>query len=399
VLTNNLGAATSSAATLTVPGSASALLEYPAGIGEDSSGNFYVADAFGNTIQKITSAGVVSTLAGSSGQAGSQDGVGASARFNQPGGVVVAGNGNVYVADTGNATIRKIAPDGTVTTVAGSPANRGNTDGVGSAASFSSPYGIALDAGGNLFVADAMNATVRKIAPDGTVTTLAGSAGNRGDADGVGTAARFNFPSGVAVDAGGNVYVTDTYNDTIRKIDPSGAVTTLAGSAGISGSTDGAGHTALFNQPDNLAVDAAGSLFVADTGNATVRKVTAAGAVTTIAGMPGIAGWGDSSGGIVLFNQPHSLAIDASASLFVADTGNAAIRRIAADGTVTTLALTPAPSSTPPPPSGGGSMPPPSGMSGGGGGGALQPWWILTLLLLGAARAALRRRAARAASA
>ncbi|HUL52104.1 MAG TPA: immunoglobulin domain-containing protein [Opitutaceae bacterium] len=397
VLTNTLGSATSSAATLTVPGSASALLQYPAGIGEDGTGTFYVADAFSNTIQKITAAGVVSTFAGSSGQAGSQDGVGASARFNQPGGVVVAANGNVYVADTGNATIRKIAPDGTVTTVAGSPANRGNTDGMGTAASFSSPSGIALDAGGNLFVADAMNATVRKIAPDGTVSTVAGLAGNRGDTDGAGTAARFNFPSGVAVDAGGVLYVADTYNDTIRTISPAGMVATLAGSAGISGSSDGAGATALFNQPVNLAVDAAGNLVVADTGNGTIRKVTAAGAVTTIAGMAGIAGWGDSTGGIVLFNQPHSLVLDGGGSIFVADTGNAAVRKVAADGTVTTLPLTPA-TTTPPPPMGGGT-PPPSGMTGGGGGGgAMEPWWVLTVALLGAARAMTRMRPRRLAS-
>ena len=397
VLTNTLGSATSSAATLTVPGSASALLQYPAGIGEDGTGTFYVADAFSNTIQKITAAGVVSTFAGSSGQAGSQDGVGASARFNQPGGVVVAANGNVYVADTGNATIRKIAPDGTVTTVAGSPANRGNTDGMGTAASFSSPSGIALDAGGNLFVADAMNATVRKITPDGTVSTVAGLAGNRGDTDGAGTAARFNFPSGVAVDAGGVLYVADTYNDTIRTISPAGMVATLAGSAGISGSSDGAGATALFNQPVNLAVDAAGNLVVADTGNGTIRKVTAAGAVTTIAGMAGIAGWGDSTGGIVLFNQPHSLVLDGGGSIFVADTGNAAVRKVAADGTVTTLPLTPA-TTTPPPPMGGGT-PPPSGMTGGGGGGgAMEPWWVLTVALLGAARAMTRMRPRRLAS-
>ena len=398
VLTNSLGSTTSSAATLTVPGSASALLEYPAGIAEDSTGNLYVADAFSNTIQKITPAGVVSTLAGASGQAGSQNGTGASARFNQPGGVAIAADGSVYVADTGNATIRKIAPDGTVTTVAGSPANRGNADAMGTAASFSSPAGLARDGGDNLYVADAMNATVRKIAPDGTVSTLAGSASNRGDADGVGTAARFNFPSGVAVDAGGNVYVADTYNDTIRKIDPSGAVTTLAGSAGISGGTDGAGSTALFNQPDNLAVDAAGNLLVADTGNATIRKVTAAGVVTTLAGMPGVAGWGDSAGGIVLFNQPHSLVIDGTGSVFVADTGNAAVRKIAADGTVTTLPLTPASSGTAQPPSGGGggATPPPMGMSGGGGG-ATEPWLVLTLVLLGAARATTRRRPAQSA--
>jgi sugar lactone lactonase YvrE len=393
LLNNSLGAATSSAGTLTVSSTASALLQYPASIGEDGSGNFYVADASNNTIEKITPAGVVSMLAGAAGQAGSQDGIGANARFNQPSGLVIAGNGNIYVADTGNATVRKIAPDGTVTTLAGSPANRGNVDGVGSAASFASPAGIALDGGGNLYVADAMNATVRKIAPDGTVSTLAGTPGNRGDADGTGAAARFNFPNGIAVDAGGNLFVTDTYNDTIRMISPAGAVTTLAGSAGVSGSNDGAGAGALFNQPYNLAVDSAGTIYVADTANATIRKVTTARAVTTVAGMPGVAGLGDSAGGIVLFNQPHGLVIDGAGSIFIADTGNAAIRKLAADGTVTTLLLTPAPSATPPPPSGGGTPPPMGGggASGGGGGGAMESWFAVALALLGAAGATARR--------
>ena len=397
VAVNAAGSATSNAVTLTVPGTSGALFQFPASINEDSAGNFYVADTSNNTIDKVTAAGVVTTFAGTAGLAGSRDGVGTSALFNQPGGVVVDSAGNIYVADTSNATIRKITASGTVTTLAGSAAVRGSQDGTGTAALFSSPVGLALDGAGNLYVADAFNATIRKITPAGVVTTLAGSAGSRGDADGTGAAARFNFPNGVAVDAAGNVYVADTYNDTIRKITPAGVVSTLAGSAGISGATDLTGSNALFNQPYGLAVDAAGNVYVADTGNGTIRRITPDGAVSTVAGIAGIAGHTDGPGASALFNQPRSLVIDGNGNIYVADTGNGTLRKIALDNTVTTLALTAGSSggSTPPP---SGDTPPPSGGSSGGtasasggGGGSIQPWFVLALMLFGAARRLTRK--------
>jgi sugar lactone lactonase YvrE len=395
--TNSSGSATSTAAALTVSGGSATLIHYPASIAEDASGNLYVADASGNTIEKITSAGAVSTLAGLAGMAGSQDGTGSNARFNQPTGVAIDGAGNLYVADTGNAMVRKITQDGVVSTLAGSAA-RGNQDGVGSAASFKAPTGIALDGAGNLYVADAFNATIRKITSAGSVSTLAGMAGSWGDADGAGSAARFNYPSGVTVDTAGNVYVADTYNDTIRKIDSSGLVTTLAGSAGVSGGNDGTGIYALFNQPVGVTVDASGNVCVADTGNATIRKVTPGGAVITLAGMGGIAGLGNSSGGVVLFNQPRGLVADSAGNLFVADTGNAAIRKIAADGTVTTLTLTaasaattttqtPSTSSTTPV----SSVATDTTAGGGGGGGTMESSFVLMLILLAACRKAGKR--------
>ena len=392
LITNSAGSVTSTAVALTVSGGGTALIHYPGSITEDTSGNFYVADASGNTIEKITPAGAVSTLAGSSSLAGSLDGTGSNARFDQPSGVAVDGGGNLYVADTGNATIRKITPDGVVSTLAGSAA-RGNQDGVGSAASFEAPTGIAVDSAGNLYVADAFNATIRKITSSGAVSTLAGTAGTRGDADGPGSSAQFNYPSGVAVDASGNVYVADTYNDIIRKIDPTGMVTTLAGSAGISGGNDGTGSDALFNQPSGVAVDASGNVGVADTGNATIRRITPGGAVITLAGTAGVAGLGNSAGGVVLFNQPHGLVADGAGNLFVADTGNAAIRKIAPDGTVTILALTAAPAGTtkaqtptsnPTTPVSGTAADTASG--GGGGGGAIDFWFVLMLTFLAATR-------------
>ncbi len=399
VTTGSAGATTSKSVTLTV-GATSFLLQYPASVARDGSGNLYVADASSNTLLKVTAAGVVTTLAGSSGAVGSQDGAGTGALFNQPTGVAVDAAGNVYVADAGNATVRKITPDGVVTTLAGSPTSRGNSDGAGSGALFSQPGGLAVDGAGTVYVTDAFNATIRKITADGTVSTLAGAAGSRGEADGNGPAARFNFPNGAAVDGAGSVYIADTYNATIRKISPDGTVATLAGSAGITGSVDGIGANALFNQPFGVAVDAAGNVYVADTGNSTIRRIAPGGAVATLAGVAGIAGLADGTGSRALFNQPRGLVIDGAGNLFVTDAGNAAIRRVAPDTTVTTMALTlpasvvPPPSDSVPPPSS--ASPPPSSSGGANhtssGGGAIGGWFVAALLLLGAARRARRNR-------
>jgi sugar lactone lactonase YvrE len=312
---------------------------YPTGVAVDSSGTAYVTDASYNTVQKITPTGLTSRLAGSPGFAGMHDGAGIIALFNQPGGNAIDSTGNLFVADTGNATIRKIAPDGTVSTLAGAPASRGNQDGTGASASFSAPSGVAVDGAGNVYVADAFGQVIRKITSAGVVTTLAGSPGARGEADGTGGAARFNHPTSVAVDSAGTVYVADAYNDTIRKVTAAGVVTTLAGSAGISGGNDGTGRNALFNQPMGVAVDAAGNVFVSDTANATIRRVTPAGVVTTVAGMVGISGLADGAAASALFNQPRGLVVDASGNLLVADTGNAVIRKITAAGVVSTVGV------------------------------------------------------------
>ena len=400
VTTSAVGSATSNAAMLAVSGGAGSLLQSPVGLTRDGAGNLYVADAGANTICKISPAGLVTTLAGSAGSVGSQDGAASDARFNQPGGLAADSAGNLYVADTGNATIRKISPAGVVTTVAGSASNRGNRDGLGSAAWFNSPAGIAVGASGILYVADTLNATIRGIAPDGMVSTLAGMPGVSGDADGAGSAARFNHPTGIATD-NRQIYVVDTYNSTVRRITLGGVVTTVAGSAGISGSNDGAGSYALFNQPAGVAVDPASnaaSFYVSDTGNGTIRRVTADGAVATLAGIAGIAGLGDGAGSNALFNQPHGLAIDGNRNLFVADTGNAAVRRIAPDNAVTTLALTATAPSTPPPSDGTTASPPATATastSGGGAGGAPSFWFCGALAGLAFARWAGRGRSRR----
>ena len=309
---------------------------------DHSSGNVYVADGGNHTIRRITPAGAVTTVAGSPGLRGSANGTGSAARFYNPSGITVDGGGNIYVADSGNDTIRKITPEGVVTTFAGSPGIAGSDNGTGGAARFSYPIGLAADTAGNVYVADAFNSTIRKITPEGVVSTLAGSAGISGSANGLGGAARFDFPGGVAVDLAGNVYVGDTLNYTIRKISPSGDVTTLAGSAGIPGSDDGTGGAARFSSPSAVGVDAAGNIYVTSglygASNHTIRKVTPAGGVTTLAGSPDQSGYLDGSGSAARFHDPEGLTADAAGHVYVADTVNNAIRVITSAGAVTTLA-------------------------------------------------------------
>ena len=264
----------------------------------------------------------ISLLAGSIGGSGNIDGTGTAARFTSSGGVAVDASGNVFVADTDNHTIRKITSAGVVTTLAGTAGSYGSSDGTGAAARFQYPFGIAVDSSGNVYVTDSSNHTIRKITPAGVVTTLAGTAGSQGSNDGTGAAARFYLPKDVAVDASGNVVVADTYNHTIRKITSAGVVTTLAGTAGSFGSSDGTGVAARFKSPLGVAVDASGSVYVADTDNSTIRKITPAGAVSTLAG----AAW---SRGIVLGALPSTLAyppgVAVSGSEVVVSSGNSVL--------------------------------------------------------------------------
>jgi len=311
----------------------------PAGVVVDNAGNVFVADYANHTIRKVTSAGVVTTLAGSAGVAGTTDATGSAARFNNPVGVAVDTNGNVYVADSNNHTIRKVTSAGVVTTLAGSAGVTGTNDATGSAARFNWPHGLALDNAGNVVVADYSNHTIRQVTMAGVVTTLAGSAGVTGTNDATGSAARFNSPTGVAVDSASNVYVADYANHIIRQLIPQATdggtnwlVTTVAGRAGVTGTNDGAGSAAQFNDPAGVAVDRAGNVFVVDQHNHTIRQLSAVPArtkarrfvraVTTIGGSPGNSGTSDGAGSAARFDDPFSVAVDSLGNVFVADQYN-----------------------------------------------------------------------------
>jgi len=281
----------------------------------------------------------VSTIAGTAGGAGSADGAGTAARFNLPADNAIDGAGNTYVADADNDTIRMITPVGVVTTLGGHAGVSGSNDGTASAL-FNHPAGIAVDVAGNAYVADTNNNIIRKLViASSAVTTLAGQPGVAGSTDGSGTAARFSGPSGIVVDPAGNIYVSDTLNHTIRKVTSTGAVTTVAGTAGLSGLVDGTGTAALFHGPQGLVLDGTGNLFVADTNNNAIRKlVLASGVVTTVAGQSGIAGSSDGPVAQAQFHFPSGLGIDAAGNLYVADTENHTLRKITTTGAVSTLA-------------------------------------------------------------
>lgn len=293
----------------------------PDGIAVDDSGYVYVADYYNNRIRKITPAGVVTTWAGS-GTAGFADGTSTAAQFDGTFGMAVDPDGNVYVAEYNNHKIRKITPAGVVTTLAGS-GTAGSADGPGTAAQFNHPGGIAVDASGNVYVADTANNMVRKIMSNGVVTTLAGST-QFGSTDGVGPVAQFNAPNGVTVDASGNVYVADSLNHMIRKITSNGVVTTLAGST-THGLTDGVGLAAQFLFPHGLTVDPSGNVYVSELGNHAIRKITPAGVVTKLAGSRN-AGSADGIGAAAQFSNPWDVESDADGNLYVANDN--AIRKI-----------------------------------------------------------------------
>jgi len=275
---------------------------------------------------------MVSTLAGAN-TSGFVDGVGSLARFNYPSGMAIDNEGNLYVSDYSNHSIRRITPDGSVTTFAGT-GQPGEEDGQRLSATFNNPYGLALDGDGNLYVSDVSNHRIRKIGTDGMVTTLAGK--RQGFSDRKGTLAMFNHPYGVAVDKSGNVFVADSYNNRIRMITPDGSTSTLAGN-GKDGFVDGPGGDAEFYVPIGLALDDAGNLYVGDEGNSSVRKITQDGTVATLAGS-GKFSFADGVGRNAIFNAPGAIAIDSENNLFVADYLNNCIRKVSPDGEVRKIA-------------------------------------------------------------
>ncbi len=300
---------------------ATARLRNPEGVAMDAGGNLVIVDRGNNRIRKFTAAGIVSTIAGAD-AAGFVNGTGAAARFRLPWKSTVDAGGNIIVADRDNHCIRKITPDGVVTTIAGD-GTAGYADGDKSTARFNQPLDVAADAAGNIYVADNLNHRIRKISPAGQVSTVAGD-GTAAYANGNGTAAKFKNPSGLVLDQAGNILVADRLNHRIRKISAAGEVTTIAGD-GTTGFKDGDAGAARFADPYGIDVDRSGNIIIADLTNNKVRKLAGA-IVSTIAGAG--KGFQDGPGAAAQLNQPTDVCTDADGNIYVADLGNNCIRKI-----------------------------------------------------------------------
>ena len=278
---------------------------------------------------------VISTLAGQTGTFGTNNGQGTNATFYNPWGIICDPAGNIYVAQYGSGMIRKITPYGAVSSFV-------------SGSSLNGPEGLAMDAGTNLYVCDSIHDLIQQVSPAGIVTPIAGKLGTVGSTDGTNTTALFSAPWGIAVDSLTNVFVSEYNNHTIRKVSRIGsttnwAVITIAGLAGLSGSADGTNNQARFYQPAGLACDPAGNLYVADSHNYTIRKITkdATGTnwvVSTVTGQAGITGRNDGLGTNALFGRPYALAADPVGNIYVTDVGFGLIRVVSTNGLVTTLA-------------------------------------------------------------
>ena len=329
--------------------SAEAQFQHPVNITVDVFGNVYVTDFSNHCIRKITPEGNISILVNGTvpGYTPRELALQEEYRVSPFGGTVqkypryfdiaVDIFGNVYVADTENHLIKKITSDGEISTLAGS--TYGYKNATGKAARFSDPMGVAVDSSSNVYVADTGNNRIRKITPEGKVTLFAGS--SRGSDDGTGINAQFNNPTGVAVDLSDNVYVADTYNQSIRKITPGREVSTFAGgtrvyypggevntlAGGTQGYYDGTGILTQFNNPTGVAVDSSSNIYVADTHNHRIREITSEGVVTTLAGS-GTRGHQDATGTVAQFRYPYGVAVDSSSNVYVADLGNHSIRKI-----------------------------------------------------------------------
>ena len=321
-----------------------AQFNFPYGVAVDSAGNLYIADSSNNRIRKVDSTGTITTIAGTGTSGFSGDGGAAvQAQFNFPTGVAVDGAGNLYIADTSNQRIRKVDSTGTIITIAGTGTSGFSGDGGDAVqAQFNFPYGVAVDSAGNLYIADSSNQRIRKIDSTGTITTMAGTgtsgfSGDGGDA----VQAQLNYPNGVAVDSAGNLYIADRNNQRIRKIDSTGTITTMAGTGeGDFGGDGGPAIQAQLSFPVGVAVDSAGNLYIADTSNQRVRKIDSTGTITTIAGTEyGFSGDGRAATEAQL-QFPHGVAVDSAGNLYIADSGNQRIRRVDSTGTITTIAGT-----------------------------------------------------------
>lgn len=313
----------------------------PQGVAVDSDGNVFVADTGNHTIRRISPDRRVSTVAGRAGSPGSTDGKGGQARFKEPRSVAVDSQGVIYVADTGNHVIRRISKAGDVTTFAGIAGQFGSADGQGSEARFYGPTALAVDTARNLWVADSSNDTIRKITPDGVVTTLAGQAREVGSRDGGGAQARFSYPCGIAADPAGVIFISDSANRLIRRMTPQGVVATMAGVVGRwdNNAAEGDLKTARFSSPIGIAVDSERNICIADTTNYTVRRISPTGAVTILAGQPRAGSGGtDPPKSPWRFRSPLGVAADGRGNFYVVDSEDATVVRVSPKGGVMLIA-------------------------------------------------------------
>ena len=324
------------------------------GVAVDSAGNLYLTDVGNHMVFKASADGTLTILAGNGIQWFSGDGGPAtSASLALPEGVAVDGAGNVYIADEENHNVRKVSPDGTITTVAGTGIPTGFIDGEGgdpaddlgdggpaTGASLSQPNGLAVDGAGNLYIADEENHRIRKVTTSGIITTIAGT-GQKGFAgdSGLAISAQLEQPAGVAVDAAGNIYIADSVNQRIRKVGLDGIMTTVAGNGMVAfGGDGGPAVDASLNFPEGVAVDGSGNLYIADTQNHRIRQVSLGGTITTVAGTGTASFAGDGGPAVAAaLNFPTTVAVGAASSLYIADFSNGRVRRVSA-GTISTLA-------------------------------------------------------------
>lgn len=309
-------------------------------------------------------ADAIAPVSGASGAAGHQDGIGDGALFNDPMGLIRDAQGYLYICDARNHVIRKVAPGGVVTTLAGQPGVSGAANGVGSAARFNFPADIAVSPDGTLYVADSGNHSIRVISANGTVTTLAGDLGSADDVnldygsritpvstqlDGSGASARFNGPSGVVYAPAGYLFVSDTGNQIIRRVNLDGSVTTLAGKAGEWGSSDGVGANARFSSPMGLCIGADGDLFIADSMNHTIRRMNAQSVVSTYAGSPLEAACKSGPSLEARFCEPTDISPHPAGGFIICESFGNALFRLSAEGNVSLFAGhgAPAPSTVP----------------------------------------------------
>ena len=310
---------------------AAAQLNNPTAMTFDAAGNFYIADTNNNRVRKVTPAGIISTAAGTGAAGWSGDGgPGPNAQLDHPQGLAADADGNVYIADSGNNRIRKLLPGGIIITIAGNGnASYYGDGGPANMASLHNPHGIFSAGGGYIYIADTGNQRIRELLPDGTITTVAGNGGQGLSGDGArAVAAQLNLPTGVAVDGAGNVYVADEGNNRIRMISSGGNISTVAGAAAYGLGDGGPATAAGLNQPVSLVIDSSGNVYFSDTGNNRVREISN-GTISTVAGTGNCCYAGDGGAAAsAQLNAPTGLLLDAAGRLYVADSGNNAVRLI-----------------------------------------------------------------------